>query len=202
MKELTKRQQQVLHFITSFSDANACPPTVRETAEHFSISVKAVQDHFSALRKKGYLSFADRRSRSLRVLIDEEGLETKKPCRIPIVGTVAAGQPIFCEEDHTGFVCVPGSMIQSGNDYFALYIRGDSMVDAGILDGDLAVIRRQDTAENNMIVAAAIEDSATLKRFFREPSRIRLEAENSDYKPIFCQEVRILGVLSNIIRNY
>lgn len=202
MKELTKRQQQVLHFIATFTETNACPPTVRETAYHFSISVKAVQDHFSALRKKGYLAPAERRSRSLRVLIDEEGLEAKKTCRIPILGTVAAGSPVFCEENHSGSVCVPGSMIQAGNDYFAVYVSGDSMVDGGILDGDLAVIRQQDNAEDNMIVVALIEDSVTLKRFFREPSRIRLEPENSNYKPIYCQDVRILGILSNIIRNY
>jgi len=100
MKEPTPRQQEVLHFITSFTELNSCPPTVRETAEHFSISVKAVQDHFTALRKKGYIAPSEGRSRSLKVLIDDP--EFKKPYRVPVLGTVAAGLPIFCDENYDG----------------------------------------------------------------------------------------------------
>ncbi|WP_428769668.1 transcriptional repressor LexA [Treponema sp. HNW] len=200
MKEPTSRQQEVLHFITSFTELNSCPPTVRETAEHFSISVKAVQDHFTALRKKGYIAPAEGRSRSLKVLIDDP--EFKRPKRVPVLGTVAAGLPVFCDENYNGCVYVPSSLIKEEGAYFALYVRGDSMKDAGILDGDLALIRKQEAASNGTIVVALIEDSVTLKRFFKEPSRIRLQAENAAYSPIYCQNVKILGVLSNIIRNY
>lgn len=200
MKEPTSRQQEVLHFITSFTELNSCPPTVRETAEHFSISVKAVQDHFTALRKKGYIAPAEGRSRSLKVLIDDP--EFKRPHRVPVLGTVAAGLPVFCDENYDGCVYVPATLIRREGDYFALYVRGDSMINAGILDGDLALIRRQEAASNGSIVVALIEDSVTLKRFFKEPSRIRLQAENDAYSPIYCQNVKILGVLSNIIRNY
>ncbi|MFI3256755.1 MAG: transcriptional repressor LexA [Spirochaetales bacterium] len=202
MRELTNRQQQILHFITVFFEENACPPTVRETAEHFSISIKAVQDHFSALRKKGYLAPAEGRSRSLKLLLSEEGFKMQKNCMIPLLGNVAAGKPIFCDENHSETVCVPAAMVKDGGEYFALYVHGDSMTNAGILDGDLAVIRRQNTAENNVIVVALIEESVTLKRFFRESSRIRLQPENDNYKPIYCQNVHILGILSNIIRTY
>lgn len=202
MKELTNRQQQVLHFISSFTEANVCPPTVRETAEYFSISIKAVQDHFVALRKKGYLAPAERGSRSLRVLMGDESIEEKRPCRIPLLGSVAAGIPVLCEENYGGCISVPGFMVDSGSNYFALHVRGDSMIEAGIFDGDLAIIRQQNEAANGMIVVALIEDAVTLKRFFRESSRIRLEAENHNFQTIYCQKVIILGVLSNIIRNY
>ncbi len=202
MKELTFRQQEILRFITSYSEEHACPPTVRETAEHFSISIKAVQDHFSALRKKNYLAPAQGRSRALKVLGNSNDCEQRKSCIIPVLGSVAAGKPIFCEENHSGNVSVPSSMVQGGSEYFALYVSGDSMINAGILDGDIAVIKKQNDATNSQIVVALIEDSVTLKRFYKETSRIRLEPENSNYKPIFCQDVRILGILSNIIRNY
>ena len=203
MKEPTQNQQEVLHFISSFTELNSCPPTVRETGERFGISVKAVQDHFAALRKKGYLASADGRSRSLKVLIEDEEIGLRRSERIPVLGTVAAGLPIFCDENYNGSVYVPASMVRSGGSYFALFVRGDSMTGAGILDGDLAVIRRQDYAENGAIVVALTdEDSVTLKRFFKENARIRLQAENDAYNPIYRQNVKILGVLSNIIRNY
>lgn len=203
MKELTQKQQEILHFISSFTELNSCPPTVRETGERFGISVKAVQDHFAALRKKGYLASADGRSRSLKVLIEDEEIGLRRSERIPVLGTVAAGLPIFCDENYNGSVYVPSSMVRSGGSYFALFVRGDSMIGAGILDGDLAVIRRQDYAENGAIVVALTdEDSVTLKRFFKENARIRLQAENDAYNPIYRQNVKILGVLSNIIRNY
>ncbi len=202
MKELTSRQEEILHFITAFSKEHACPPTVRETAGHFSISIKAVQDHFSALRKKEYLAPAQGRSRSLRLLVNTEKLDSSNVLPIPILGKVAAGKPVFCEENHMGILNVPITMIGKGFDYFALQVQGDSMIDAGILNGDLAVIRKQENAYDREIVVALIEDSVTIKRFFKETSRIRLEAENKKYKPIYCQDVRILGVLSNIIRNY
>ncbi len=202
MKELTSRQQEILNFITIFAQEHSCPPTVRETAEHFSVSIKAVQDHFSALRKKGYLAPSQGRSRALRVLVSTEIADANKLCMIPVLGNVAAGKPVFCDENHLGEVGVPGAMLGGGYEYFAVYVNGDSMIEAGILNGDLAVIRKQNNATDREIVVALIEDSVTLKRFFKEASRIRLEPENKDYKPIFCQEVRILGVLSNIIRNY
>ncbi len=202
MKELTSRQQEILDFITVFARTHACPPTVRETAEHFSISIKAVQDHFSALRKKEYLAPSQGRSRSLRLLVESKEATASKVCEVPILGDVAAGKPVFCDENNSGSIAVPGIMLKNGFDYFAVYVKGDSMSEVGILNGDIALIRKQETASNSEIVVALIEDSVTLKRFFKETSRIRLEPENKNFKPIYCQDIRILGVLSNIIRNY
>ncbi|HZK20137.1 MAG TPA: transcriptional repressor LexA [Treponemataceae bacterium] len=204
MKGLTDRQREVLTFISSFTEENSCPPTIRETAAHFSISPKAIQDHFTALRKKGCLSQANNRSRSLRVLVD--GFKTtscKKIVQIPLLGTVAAGKPLFADENFQEMISLPNNMLHEKDaQYFALYVRGDSMIDAGIHSGDIAVIKKQELANNGQIIVALIEDLVTLKRFYRENKRIRLQAENEKHKPIYCQDLRILGVLTNILRNY
>ena len=201
MKDLTERQQQILQFISDYTEENSFPPTVRETAEHFSVSLKAIQDHFTALTKKGYLLKDEKRSRSLKVL----GNVTKKAnkgYKIPVLGSVAAGKPIFCEEDYENTIYLSEPFVRPGNSYFALHVRGSSMINAGIVDGDLAIIKQQTTAEDGDIVVAIIDDSVTLKRFFREPTRVRLQAENPDFNPIYCQDVKVLGKLSHIIREY
>ena len=201
MKELTERQQQILQFISDYTEENSFPPTVRETAEHFFFFLKAIQDHFTALTKKGYLLKDEKRSRSLKVL----GNVTKKANRgdkIPVLGSVAAGKPISCEEDYENTIYLSEPFVRPGNSYFALHVRGSSMINAGINDGDLAIIKQQTTAEDGDIVVAIIDDSVTLKRFFREPTRVRLQAENPEFNPIYCQDVKVLGKLSHIIREY
>jgi len=203
MKELTARQQQVLHFIQNFTDENVFPPSVREIAEHFSISIKAVQDHIAALRKKGYLSQSAKRSRSLKVL-KETRPEVQKTTfvEIPLLGTIAAGKPLFCDENYENTLHISQEFVKDGQKYFALHVRGTSMKDAGILDGDVAIVRQCNSASDGEIVVALIDDSVTLKRFFKESSRIRLQPENPDFKPIYSQDVQVLGVLSNILRTY
>lgn len=203
MKELTARQQQVLLFIQDFTEENVCPPSVREIAEHFSISIKAIQDHIAALRKKGYLSQSEKRSRSLRVLKDTRS-ESKKSSfvDIPLIGTIAAGKPLFCDENYENTIQLSQDFVKDGQKYFALHVRGQSMKDAGILDGDIAVIRQCNIASDGEIVVALIDDSVTLKRFFKEATRIRLQPENPEFKPIYSQDVQILGILSNILRSY
>ena len=201
MKELTERQQQILQFISDYTEENSFPPTVRETAEHFSVSLKAIQDHFTALTKKGYLLKDEKRSRSLKVL----GNVTKKVnkgYKIPVLGSVAAGKPIFCEEDYENTIYLSEPFVRPGNSYFALHVKGSSMINAGINDGDIAIIKQQSTANDGDIVVAIIDDSVTLKRFFKEATRIRLQAENPDFNPIYSQDVKVLGKLSHIIREY
>lgn len=204
MKELTERQEQVLQFIRSYTEENSCPPTVRETAEFFSVSLKAIQDHFTALRKKGYLSPAENKSRSLKVLVDIHKQPKREDfsVKVPILGSVAAGKPIFCEENYSGSLTLFPPMIHEGSTYFALKVHGSSMINAGILDGDLAIIRQQPTAINGQIVVALLDDSVTLKRFFKESSRILLQPENPEYNPIYCQDVKILGTLVSLFRSY
>lgn len=204
MKELTEKQGQVLKFICTCIEEYACPPTVREIAAHFQVSPRAVQLHLEALRKKGFLADSDKRSRSLRVLSSASGAGFAVPAvrQIPLLGTLAAGRPLLCEENCSGYISLPDSYIKDGKSYFALTVRGSSMINAGILDGDTAVIEQAQTARNGQIVVAVLDDAITLKRFFKEKSRIRLQPENPEFNVIYCQNVRIVGVLSCVFRRY
>jgi len=199
MKQLTPRQQEILDFLTGFIEKNSYPPTIRETAKAFSISVKGAYDHIKALEKKGVIKLQENRSRALEIVSKKESDDSVT--EVPLLGTIAAGNPILAEENWKGSVRVPVEYARTGT-CFALRVQGDSMRDAGIRSGDLAIIEQRPTAENGEIVAALIEDSATLKRFFRENNRIRLQAENPDYAPIYTQDVRILGKLKAILRSY
>ena len=199
MKQLTARQQEILDFLKGFIEKNSYPPTIRETAKAFSISVKGAYDHIKALEKKGVIKLQENRSRALEIVSKKENDDSV--AEIPVLGSIAAGNPIFAEENWKGTVRIPSEYARSGT-CFAIRVKGDSMRDAGIHSGDLAIIEQRPTAENGDIVAALIEDSATLKRFFRENNRIRLQAENPDYAPIYTQDVRILGKLKAILRSY
>jgi len=200
MREITRRQSEVLDYIKSFIDDHHFPPTIREISEHFSISVKAAYDHVKALEKKGFLKIDNNRSRTIEVLGREEPVEHEM-LEIPVLGNVAAGVPLLAEENLEGKVRLPAEHLGRG-DHFALHVRGDSMRDVGIMDGDLAIFRQQQVADNGDIVVAMVDEAVTLKRFFKEKNRVRLQAENSDYPPIFTQNVRVLGRLAHLIRTY
>lgn len=198
MKNLTKRQSEVLDFIRVFIDSHKYPPTIREIAQHFEISVKGAYDHVKALEKKDVISCDTNRSRAIEIC-SENGSE--EILSIPLLGSVAAGSPLMAAENFDGFLSVPSSLLRPG-DYFALSVKGDSMINAGIFDGDTAIIRQKTTAENGEIIVAMIDDSVTLKRFFREKNRVKLKAENDAYSPIFTQDIKILGKLVKILRDY
>ena len=203
MRQITDRQKEVLSFISDFTEKNVYPPTVREISEQFNVSLRAVQDHIAALQKKGYLVTEQKRSRSIRVLVDERKKEDSLfVSKVPLLGTVAAGKPLLCEENLDGYVNLTEPFIRPGKSYFALRVRGTSMIDAGILEGDLAVIEQANTALDGQIVVAVLDDAITLKRYYKESSRVRLQPENSAMQPIYCQDVRIVGILSNIVRTY
>jgi len=121
---------------------------------------------------------------------------------VPILGTVAAGIPILAEENFDGNVLLHRSMLKRNKKYFALKVKGDSMIGAGIMEGDTAIIEKQNTVHNGEIAVAVMDDAVTLKRFYKESSRIRLQAENPAYKPLYSQDVKILGRLFTIIRAY
>jgi repressor LexA len=201
MTDLTARQKEVLEFIETFIRENPYPPTIREIASNFEMSVKGAYDHLKALERKGRIRAGGGRSRKIEIIGRRVGEGRSPTIEIPVLGSVAAGKPIFAEENFESSLHVPASMI--GNTRcFALRVRGDSMINAGILDGDIAVIEQKPVAEDGEIVVAAIEDSVTLKRYFKEKGRVRLAPENSAYSPIFTQDVRILGKLRGIVRTY
>ena len=198
MKQITERQQQVLNFISDFSRENGFPPTVREIGAHFQISIRAVQDHIAALQKKGYLSQSQKRARSICVVNEKETYVSK----VPVLGNVAAGKPLLSEENLDGYVNLTEPFVHPGKTYFALRVRGQSMINAGILDGDLAVIEQTQFAVDGQIIVAVIDNAITLKRFYKEADRIRLQPENPDFSPIYSKDVQIVGTLSNIVRTY
>ena len=201
MKELTKRQEETLDYIRDFIEQHNYPPTIRELAGHFSISVKGAYDHIKALEKKGRIKCDGNRSRTIEILEKKPQAEPQN-MQVPILGRVAAGKPLFAEENFEGTINMPAARLGKGN-FFALHVAGDSMQDIGILDGDMAIFNQRNTAENGDIVVAMVNDEAyTLKRFFREKNRIKLKAENPVYPPIYTQNVRVLGKLKCIVRDY
>ena len=201
MREPTKRQLEVLSFVTNYLQSHAYPPTIREMADHFSISVKGVQDHITALKKKGLLRQGDKKSRTIELV--KKPKEDKEFLEIPVLGTVSAGRPILAEENRDGYMRLSKTLLKKTCVYFALRVKGDSMVGVGIMEGDIAVIEQQDMVRNGEIAVVILDDSATLKTFYQENSRVRLQPENSNYSPIYCsQDVRILGRLAHIIRSY
>ncbi len=203
MRGITDRQKEVLNYISSYSEENSYPPTVRDISEHFGISLRAVQDHILALQKKGFLSQSQKKARSIRVLSDCRDKEPQTYIsKVPLLGTVAAGKPLLSEENLDGYVNLTEPFVRPGKSYFALRVRGQSMVNAGILDGDLAVVEQSSIAQDGQIIVAVIDDAITLKRYYKESSRIRLQPENPDFQAIYCTDVRIVGILSNIVRTY
>jgi len=208
MKELTDRQKQVLSFIANYIKKNSYPPAIREIADHFEISVKGAHDHITALRKKGQLRQADKRPRTM-------GLTHSRPedadlVEVPLLGTVAAGTPLLAEENFDGNLLIHRSMLKRNKKYFALKVKGDSMIGAGILEGDIAIIEKHHTVNNGEIAVVAVFDEkdssaegVTLKKFYKESTRIRLEPVNPAYKPRYVShEVKVLGKLATVIRSY
>jgi repressor LexA len=200
MKALTRRQEEILRFIESFIGAHKYPPTIREIAGEFGISVKGAYDHVKALEKKNHIRCDLNRSRAIEVL--KPGSDGQDLVSIPVLGNVAAGLPLFAEENLERYIRLPGEGLSKGK-HFALNVKGDSMQGAGIMDGDTAIFLQKQSANNGDIVVAMINEEAyTLKRFYREKHRVKLKAENPVYPPIYTQNVKILGKLECIIRNY
>lgn len=201
MRDLTERQKEILDFICSYIGENSFPPTIREIAGRFGITAKGAYDHVTALQKKNVIKFANNKSRTIEI-IEKESEQGGNVTSIPLLGTIAAGLPILSEENIEKMIPVARSMLKPGKNYFALKVRGDSMIEAGILEDDIAIIESCTTCENGEIVVAVIEDSITLKRFYKETNRVKLQPENKNYKTLYYQNIRIAGRLKGLIRTY
>ena len=206
MRELTSRQQDVLGFIRTFTARHGVPPTVREIGEKFRVTPRAAFDHLRALERKGVLrrrTSAGRTSRALTLTDQAPGGMR----RVPILGRIAAGSPLLAEENRDGELPLAGSALPGGGeDVFALRIRGDSMVEAHICDGDLVLVRRQDSAQPHDIVAAMIDGEATVKRYLRDGIRVVLKPEHPTMAPIVVDprehDVKILGKVIGLLRGF
>src|SRR5262245_19953524 len=211
MRELTSRQREVLTFITRFSAEEGAPPTVREIGSRFRMTPRAAFDHLQALERKGALRRRGSAGRASRALTVVGSPGKGEPRRIPILGRIAAGAPLLAEEHWEGALpIVPEALPGRPEDFFALRVRGDSMIEAHICDGDLVVVRRQDAAQPNDIIVALLGDGgepeATVKRFLRDGDRVVLKPENAAMEPIVvdprAQPVSILGKVIGVLRGF
>jgi repressor LexA len=204
MKELTKRQNEVYQFILDFIEEHNYPPTVREVAARFSISVKAAFDRVSALKKKDRIRAGSGRQRTMEIVIQEDadGVPEKEFVDIPLLGEVAAGRRILVEENDNGSIRIHKSLLNRNKKYFALKVKGDSMEGIGVMDGDTVVIEKKDTANDGDVVVVDVDEGRALKRFYRQANRIKLQSENAKYPPMYSMDVRVLGILAGLFRSY
>ncbi|NLY51390.1 MAG: transcriptional repressor LexA [Firmicutes bacterium] len=203
MRELTERQREVLEFIKERVREKGYPPSVREIGEAVGLrSSSTVHGHLRRLESKGYIRRDPTKPRAIEIIHDDEPAESpmiKDLVSVPLVGSVTAGQPILAVENIEDYVPLPRDFA-SDEATFMLRIKGDSMIDAGILDGDYVVVRQQPDATNGDIVVALLQDEATVKRFYREADHVRLQPENPLYDPIITTDVQILGKVIGVLR--
>ena len=209
--DLTKRQQEIFDFIKSYSSKHGYPPTVRDIGKAVGLaSSSTVHAHLANLEKAGLLRRDPSKPRALELLdravggvrdTVSQGVQSIVGATgLPVVGQVAAGEPILAEENIEDYVQVPAEAGgESGQ--FILKVRGESMIDAGILEGDFVVVRKQETASDGEIIVARVGEEATVKRFFREADHIRLQPENPTMEPIRTREVEILGKVVGLFRS-
>ena len=198
---LTPRQQQILVYIKDRLQAKGYPPSVREIGTAVGLrSSSTVHSHLTKLEELGFLRRDPTKPRAIEVLSDTSWRQ-ENFVPVPLVGRVTAGQPILAVENIEETFPLPTALIGNNEDVFMLTVQGDSMINAGILDGDYVLVRKQKTANNNDIVVALLDkEEATVKRFFKEKDRIRLQPENDGFSPIYSRNVGILGKVIGVFR--
>ncbi len=207
-KSMEIKLEKLYDFLVSYKNQNGFCPSVREMCEELKInSTSTITYYLNRLEMQGKIRRGASKNRAIEIIEDKkqsqneqmlEIISSYKP--IPILGQITAGAPILAVENCEEVFYMPTGLFR-GDDLFMLTVHGESMIDAGIMDGDKVVIRRQDTANNGEIVAALIDDSATIKRFYKENGRFRLQPENSSMEPMFFDEVSIIGKVVGLIRN-
>jgi repressor LexA len=203
MVDLTKRQQEIFEFIKRYSARYGYPPTVRDIGKAVGLaSSSTVHAHLANLEKVGLLRRDPTKPRAIELLDRAVGgvRNIVKPIGLPLVGQVAAGQPILAEENVEDYIQTPAVVGGEDGEYL-LRVRGESMKDAGIIEGDLVVVRPQETANDGDIIVALVGEEATVKRFFQEADHIRLQPENDAMEPIRTKEVRVLGRVIGLMRS-
>ncbi len=197
---ISKKQSEILEYIKTQIIEKGYPPAVREICSAVNLkSTSSVHSHLETLEKNGYIRRDPTKPRAIEIVDDEFNMTRREMRNIPMIGQVAAGQPIFAEQNISGYFPVPSSELPSGN-LFMLDVRGESMINAGIYDGDKIIVQQVNTARNGDIVVALIEDSATVKTYYKEENRYRLQPENDTMDPIYVDEVLILGKVVGLFR--
>lgn len=198
---LTKRQRQILDFVADFKNKNGYAPSYREIGEHFNLNSPAtIHAHIKNLEQKGLLKVSHNEARSIELISQE--INWAQAIEIPLAGLITAGEPIEAMEEREA-IAIPVDFVRDPANSFVLKVRGESMIEEGILDGDLVIVERNNSPRNGDVVVALLDNAyATLKKFYREAKRIRLQPANSTMKPIYAADPLIQGVVRGIIRKY
>ena len=198
--KITPKQQEILEYIKQQILKKGYPPAVREICEAVHLkSPSSVHSHLETLEKNGYIRKDPTKPRAIEILDDSFQLTRREMVNIPVIGSVAAGQPIFAAENIETYFPVPSEFIPN-QEVFMLHVKGDSMMNAGIFDGDTILVKHQNTASNGDMVVALLDDSATVKTYYKEDGYYRLQPENDHMEPIIAENISILGVVFGVFR--
>lgn len=198
--KISVKQQEILQYIKDTILKKGYPPAVREIGEAVHLkSTSSVHSHLETLEQNGYIRRDPTKPRTIEILDDCFNLTRRELVNIPLIGSVAAGQPILAQENIENYFPVPSDLLPN-QEAFMLRVKGESMINAGIFNGDQIIVAQQDTAENGDIIVALMDDSATVKRFYREGDHVRLQPENDTMDPIITTDVQILGKVIGLVR--
>jgi len=197
---ISEKQTAILEYIKKEILSRGYPPAVREICSAVGLNSPAtVHSHLNALESKGYIRRDPSKPRAIEIIDEDFALTRREYSQVPMLGYVAAGEPLLAEEHITDYFPIPADMLPNSQ-IFMLRVRGDSMTGAGILDGDQVIVKQTNTASDGDMVVALIEDGATVKTFYKEQDHIRLQPENPDYDPIIVKNVTILGIVIGVFR--
>ncbi len=197
---ITNKQEEILNYIKDEILERGFPPTVREICQTVGLkSTSSVHSHLESLEKNGYIRRDPTKPRAIEILDDSFNMLRREMVNVPVVGTVAAGQPILAEQNIDSYFPIPAEYMPNDQS-FILRVKGESMVNAGIMDGDRVIVRQQSTAHNGDIVVALVDDSATVKTFYKEDGHYRLQPENDSMDPIIVDDLQILGKVFGVFR--
>ena len=198
--KISKKQSEILEYIKSQIINKGYPPSVRDICEAVQLkSTSSVHSHLETLEKNGYIRRDPTKPRAIEIMDDTFNLNRREMVNVPILGNVAAGEPLFAEENIEDYFPIPAEMVPN-SEVFMLHVRGESMINVGILDGDNVLVQQQSTAKDGEMVVALVEDSATVKTFYKEDGYIRLQPENDTMEPIIVPDCQILGKVFGIFR--
>ena len=198
--KITDKQREILEYIKDEILHKGYPPAVREICQAVNLkSTSSVHSHLETLEKNGYIRRDPTKPRAIEIMDDTFNLNRREMVNVPILGNVAAGEPLFAEENIEDYFPIPAEMVPN-SEVFMLHVRGESMINVGILDGDNVLVQQQSTAKDGEMVVALVEDSATVKTFYKEDGYIRLQPENDTMEPIIVPDCQILGKVFGIFR--
>ncbi len=199
---LTDKQQAILDYIKEQILSRGIPPTVRDICEAVNLkSTSSVHAHLQTLEEKGFIRREGNKSRTIEIIDDEFNLSRREVVNVPVVGTITAGQPILAVQNIEDYFPIPVEMMPNEQS-FILKVKGSSMINAGIFNGDYIIVKQQNTAYNGDYVVALIDDSVTVKTFYKESNRIRLQPENDSMEPMYFDNVNILGKVIGVFRMF